>query len=122
MEKDENLILTIDISSNSVKVGLVSEQLKIKIYNAQELKIYNEDLDGFAKRFDMDDLWKKVILGMDFVLSKFKNKRIIGLSTCTQRIASVFLDEKGNAVYGGPNIDIRGIDSAYLIDLSLIHI
>ena len=116
MEKDENLIITIDISSNSIKVGLVSEQLKIKISNSQELKIYNEDLDGFAKRFDMDDLWKKVILGMDFVLSKFKNIKIIGLSTCTQRMASVFLDEKGNALYGGPNIDIRGIDSAYLID------
>ena len=91
MEKDENLILTIDISSNSVKVGLVSDQLKIKIYNAQELKIYNEDLDGFAKRFDMDDLWKKVIMGMDFVLSKSKNKRIVGLSTCTQRIAFVYV-------------------------------
>jgi len=116
MEKDENLIITIDISSNSVKVGLVSEQLEIKIHNSQELKIYNEDLDGFAKRFDMDDLWKKVIMGMKFVLSKFKSNKIIGLSTCTQRIASVFLDEKGNALYGGPNIDIRGIDSAYLID------
>ena len=116
MEKDENLILTIDISSNSVKVGLVSDQLKIKIHNTQELKIYNEDLDGFAKRFDMDDLWKKVINGMGFVLSKSKNKRIVGLSSCTQRIASVFLDEKGNALYGGPNTDIRGIDSAYLID------
>jgi len=116
MEKDENLIITIDISSNSVKVGLVSEQLKIKIHNSQELKIYNEDLDGFAKRFDMDDLWKKVIMGMNFVLSKFKSNKIIGVSTCTQRIASVFLDGKGNALYGGPNIDIRGIDSAYLID------
>ena len=116
MEKDENLIITIDISSNSVKVGLVSEQLEIKIHKSQELKIYNEDLDGFAKRFDMDDLWKKVIMGMNFVLSKFKNNKIIGLSTCTQRIASVFLDEKGNALYGGPNTDIRGIDSAYLID------
>ena len=60
MEKDENLILTIDISSNSIKVGLVSEQLKIKIYNTQELKIYNEDLDGFAKRFDMEDLWNRL--------------------------------------------------------------
>jgi sugar (pentulose or hexulose) kinase len=116
MKNNENLIITIDISSNSVKVGLVSEQLKIKVSNIQELKIYNEDLNGFAKRFDMEDLWKKVIKGMDFVLSKFKYKNIIGLSTCTQRIASVFLDNKGNSVYGGPNIDIRGIDSAYLID------
>ena len=116
MEKDENLILTIDISSTSIKVGLVTEQLKIKIFNTQELKIYNDDLDGFAKRFNMNDLWKKVINGISFVLSRFKNKNIIGLSTCTQRIASVFLDEKGNALYGGPNIDIRGIDSAYLVD------
>jgi len=116
MEKDENLILTLDISSNSRKIGLVSEQLKIKLHKTQKLKRYNEDLDGCAKRFDMDDLWKKVIMGMDYVLSKSKNKRIVGLSTCTQRIASVFLDEKGNVLYGGPNIDIGGIDSAYLID------
>jgi len=116
MEKDESLILTIDISSTSIKVGLVTEQLKIKIFNTQELKIYNDDLDGFAKRFNMNDLWKKVIDGISFVLSRFKNTSIIGLSTCTQRIASVFLDEKGNALYGGPNIDIRGIDSAYLVD------
>jgi len=116
MGKDENLILTIDISSNSVKVGLVSEDLRIVQFNSQDIKIINEDLDGFAKRFDMEDLWNKIIMGMDFVLSKSNNKRIIGLSTCTQRIASVFLDEKGNALYGGPNIDIRGIDSAYLID------
>jgi len=103
MEKDENLILTIDISSNSVKVGLVSEDLKIVQFNSQDIKIFNEDLDGFAKRFDMEDLWKKVIMGMESILSKFRNKKIVGLSSCTQRIASVFLD-------------IRGIDSAYLID------
>ncbi|MHA1473412.1 MAG: hypothetical protein ACTSQW_10005 [Promethearchaeota archaeon] len=81
MEKDESLILTIDISSTSIKVGLVTEQLKLKSFNAQELKIYNDDLDGFAKRFNMNDLWKKVINGISLVLSRFKSKNIIGLST-----------------------------------------
>ena len=36
-------------------------------------------------------------------------------------MASVFLDKKGQVIYGGPNIDIRGIDSAYLIENEFIE-
>ena len=118
MENDGNMILVIDISSNYVKVGLVSEDLKLVHFNNQIINIINEDVDGFIKSFDMDDIWNKLSNGVNQVLNNIKNQntKIIGISTCAQRIASVFLDGKGNVVYGGPNIDIRGIDSAYLID------
>jgi sugar (pentulose or hexulose) kinase len=118
MENNGNMILVIDISSNSVKVGLVSDDLKLVYSNSQNIKVINEDIDGFVKSFDMDEIWIKIINGVNQVLAKSKNQsnNIIGISTCAQRIASVFLDEKGNVVYGGPNIDIRGVDSAYLID------
>ncbi len=118
MENNENMILVIDISSNSVKVGLVSGDLKLVHFNSQNINIINEDIDGFIKSFDMDDIWNKLIFGVKQVLNKIKNQNtnIIGISTCAQRIASVFLDGKGNVIYGGPNIDIRGIDSAYLIE------
>ncbi|MBY9010849.1 MAG: FGGY-family carbohydrate kinase [Candidatus Lokiarchaeota archaeon] len=118
MEKNENLILVIDFSSNSVKVGLVSEGLKLVHFNSQNINIINEGIDGFVKSFNMEDIWNKIVNGINQVLIKIKNQntKILGISTCAQRIASVFLDEKGDVVYGGPNIDVRGIDSAYLID------
>lgn len=118
MENYEHMILAIDVSTNSVKVGLVSEDLKLVQFNSQDIKVINEDIDGFVKSFDMDDLWNKITIGVNQILNKIKNRntKIMGMSTCAQRIASVFLDRKGSVVYGGPNIDIRGIDSAYLID------
>ncbi|MFW9950862.1 MAG: FGGY-family carbohydrate kinase [Candidatus Thorarchaeota archaeon] len=118
MENNGNMILAIDISSNSLKIGLVSEDLKLVHFNNQKIKIINEDIDGFVKSFEMDDIWNKLINGVNQVLYKIKkqNTKIIGISTCAQRIASVFLDRNGNVVYGGPNIDIRGVDSAYLIE------
>ena len=123
MENNRNFIIVIDVSSNSVKVGLVSEDLKLIHSNSHRIKIFNEDLDGFAKRFDIEDLWNKLILGVNEAISKISNQnsKVIGISTCAQRMASVFLDKKGQVIYGGPNIDIRGIDSAYLIENEFIE-
>jgi len=118
VDKNENKIITIDISSNSVKIGLVSEQLKLEITDSQKINVINEDIDGFAKRLDMDDLWNKINVGVNRVLKKCKSHQtnIIGISTCAQRIATVFLDNAGKVIYGGPNTDLRGIDSAYIIE------
>ncbi|MFX1279515.1 MAG: FGGY-family carbohydrate kinase [Promethearchaeota archaeon] len=115
MENSKN-ILSIDVSSRKVKVGLVSDKLELKSVSAQEYEIINEDVDGFAKRLDMNSIWKKIKDGIKEVLKKDKSNSIIGISSCGQRVATIFLDSKGNEIYGGPNTDIRGIDSAYLIE------
>ncbi|MFX1317491.1 MAG: FGGY-family carbohydrate kinase [Promethearchaeota archaeon] len=114
----ENLILIVDISSNSVKVALVSENLTLNSLITQPYKIINEDIDGLAKRFDMNELWNKVLTGIQLLLQNYKSKEfnIIGISTCAQRIATVFLDNSGREIYGGPNTDVRGIDTGYIID------
>ncbi|MFX1432080.1 MAG: FGGY family carbohydrate kinase, partial [Promethearchaeota archaeon] len=117
MTTSEDFILTIDVSSNKIKAGLVSDTLKLKSSLSQDLKIINEDVDGFAKRFDMDDMWYKLKLLISQLLThRTKNSNIIGISSCAQRMAVVFIDKKGEAIYGGPNTDVRGIDSAYLIE------
>jgi autoinducer 2 (AI-2) kinase len=109
-------ILSIDISSKKVKVGIISDKLELETVSLQGYDIIDEDIDGFAKRFDMGDLWNKVKNGIKTVIKENKPENIIGISSCGQRMANVFLDKQGNEIYGGPNIDIRGIDSAYLID------
>ena len=70
----ENMILAIDISSNSVKVGLVAEGLKLVHFNSQNINIINEDIDGFVKSFDMEDIWNKLVNGVNQVLTKIKNQ------------------------------------------------
>ena len=109
-------ILTIDISSKNVKVCLISDKLELGSVSIQGYDIINEDVDGFVKKFNMDDIWDKIKIGVKQVLQKDKPEKIIGISSCAQRIATVFLDAQGKEIYGGPNIDIRGIDSAYLIE------
>ncbi|MHA1253036.1 MAG: FGGY family carbohydrate kinase, partial [Candidatus Helarchaeota archaeon] len=115
---NKNKILSIDISSNKVKVGLISENLKLDAISIQSYNIQNEDIDGFVKRFDMDELWSLIIQNIKNILKKYdKNKiNLIGISSCAQRIACVFLDKNGKELYGGPNSDVRGIDSAYIIE------
>jgi len=109
-------ILSIDISSEKIKVAIISEKLELETIVVQNFKIINEDVDGFAKRFDMEQMWNKLKICIKNALQQNKPKSIIGISSCGQRMASIFLDKHGNEIYGGPNTDIRGIDSAYLIE------
>ncbi len=111
-------IISLDFSSKNIKVGLVTDQLKLIATSFQPYTLINEDVDGFAKRFSIEEIWDKILLGMKTVLSSSKtdSKELMGISSCAQRMAVVFLDKDGNELYGGPNIDIRGIDSAYLIE------
>jgi autoinducer 2 (AI-2) kinase len=118
MKASDEKIISIDISSNSIKIALVSIDLKVDYSIRKDLRIYNEDIDGFAKRIDMIDLWDKIKKMLKSILMKYSSDKakIIAISTCAQRIATVFLDKNGEPIYGGPNTDVRGIDSAYLID------
>jgi len=111
-----NKILSIDVSSRKVKVGLVSDKLELMSVYAREYEIINEDINGFAKRFDMDNIWDKIKDGIKNIIKGNKPHKIIGISSCGQRLATIFLDKEGNEIYGGPNTDMRGIDSAYLIE------
>jgi xylulokinase len=110
------IILSIDISSKNVKVGAISDKLGLGTVSIQGYDIINEDVDGFAKHLNMSDIWNKIKIGIKHLIKKDKPERIIGISSCGQRLATVFLNAQGKEIYGGPNTDIRGIDSAYIIE------
>ncbi|MFW9818396.1 MAG: FGGY-family carbohydrate kinase [Candidatus Thorarchaeota archaeon] len=117
MTTSEDIILTIDVSSNKIKVALITNELKLDSSLSRDLTIINEDVDGFAKRIDMEDMWHKLkLLIYDLLKKRTEKVNIIGISSCAQRMAVVFCDNTGEVIYGGPNTDVRGIDSAYLIE------
>ena len=113
---DSDKILSIDISSKKVKVSIVSEILELESVSVQGYDIIDEDINGFAKRFELDKIWNKVKIGIKNVIKENKPESIIGISSCGFRMATIFLDKYGNEIYGGPNTDLRGIDSVYLIE------
>jgi autoinducer 2 (AI-2) kinase len=118
MYKSDKSILAIDVSSNLIKVAVLSEDLRIINRCDKKLIIEDEDHEGFAKKIDLNDLWNKAKLILAELVQKtdLNRREILGISSCAQRIACVFLDKKDNVIYAGPNSDVRGIDSAYLID------
>lgn len=50
MGTSNDKIISIDISSNKVKVGLVSNKLDLESVVTQYYKTINEDVDGFKKK------------------------------------------------------------------------
>lgn len=115
---DEDLIFTIDISSLLVKVAVVTAKGKPIASAQQPYATISDDDAGFAKSFDTTEIWTKVAQCSRDVLQKIKNPKakFIAVVSCAQRIACVFLDGEGNAVYSGPNKDARGVDCTSYIE------
>ncbi|MBD3349921.1 MAG: hypothetical protein GF364_00365 [Candidatus Lokiarchaeota archaeon] len=115
--KYENMkyIIGIDVSSTNIKIGLISDNGEVI---AQTIIAHDIKKDGeFGLCFDLDEIWDKITDGIKEVLSKIENKKdVIAISSCAQRIATVFLDKDLKAFYGGPNKDARGLDAQWLID------
>jgi sugar (pentulose or hexulose) kinase len=109
-------IIGIDISSTNIKVGLVSDTGKLI---AESKNPYEPQQDGdFGLKFDIPDMWSKILHGIKEVLekSKINKKEVVAISSDVQRIAIAFLDENNEVIYSGPNKDARGVDSQYIID------
>ncbi len=115
---EEDLIFTIDVSSLLVKVAIVTAKGKPVASAQQPYATITDDDAGFAKSFDTKEIWTKVAQCSREVLQKVKNPhaKFIAVVSCAQRIACVFLDSDGNAVYSGPNKDARGVDSQSYIE------
>ena len=87
MGSQNNHIFAIDISSSNVKVGLISDKLELISAVSRPYSLINEDIDGFARRFDMDVMWDNIISGVNEILEKHKpgTLNVVGISSCAQR-------------------------------------
>ena len=118
MANDQEYILSIDVSSLNVKIAIVSTKGELLASVQKPYVTRTDDEAGFAKAFDMVEIWTRIVEGTREVLQSAPGieSQVIAIVPCAQRIACVFLDEDGNAIYGGPNQDARGVDSQFLIE------
>jgi autoinducer 2 (AI-2) kinase len=77
----------------------------------QKWSYFSPEDDEFRKEFIPDDFFK-ILCDLTKTLIKkhhIQANEVIGLSSGCMRHTFVFLDEKGQALYGGPNTDTRGM-------------
>lgn len=111
-------ILCIDLSSQKIKTAILNEKCEIQATTEQRYFYKNDDSEGFAKSYDAKNIWSELSSAIKEVMKKSKidPQNIIGITSCAQRLACVFLSKDNEEIYAGPNCDARGVDSQYLID------
>ena len=77
-----------------------------------------DDAPSLARAFDPKALWQTVC---DIIKGGLANagvppERTAAVSVTSQRQACVFLDAEGNAIYAGPNLDLRAVFEGAAID------
>jgi autoinducer 2 (AI-2) kinase len=74
-----------------------------------------------AKEFDPHHFWKLIceVIRESISSAKIPISDIEGVATTSQRHGIVLLDDDGNELHGGPNIDARGAMMQFIIEDSL---
>ncbi len=76
-------------------------------------------LELYGKQFDPDEFWKLILECLAEVLSVVGPESIVAVSSTSMRQGCVFVDKSGQALYGGPNLDARGMEYAIEIESAL---
>ncbi|MEM2133619.1 MAG: FGGY-family carbohydrate kinase [Candidatus Jordarchaeaceae archaeon] len=105
-------LIAIDVGTGSVRCAIFDTKGNI-ISFAQEAWDYESPPEtfGIGKEFNCDQLWERIIRLIKVAMrrGKIDKQNVLGLSSTSQREGVIFLDKKGRELYGGPNIDVRGI-------------
>ncbi|MEM2146687.1 MAG: FGGY family carbohydrate kinase, partial [Candidatus Jordarchaeaceae archaeon] len=105
-------LLTIDVGTGSVRCAVFDIEGNLLSF-AQESWGYETSPEtfGIGKEFDCKQLWERIIRLIQMAMRKGKisKESVLGVSSTSQREGTILLDKQGKELYGGPNLDLRGI-------------
>jgi autoinducer-2 kinase len=109
----ERLVLVLDAGTGGGRAVAVDEKGKVRArsYRAWEFTA-PEGLEMLARVFDPAEFSGTMADCCREVMAKIDPKSVIGVSTTSMREGCVFLDREGTPIYGGSNLDVRGIQYA----------
>lgn len=114
-----NYVLAIDIGSSSVHC-LVTNLTGQVISLCHTEWNYDSpcDIAPLGKEFDPDTLWNIVCQSIRRSVrdAGISSRDIVSVSATSQREGMVLLDKEGEALYAGPNIDLRALMEGISID------
>ncbi|HHU82473.1 MAG TPA: hypothetical protein GXZ26_05680 [Firmicutes bacterium] len=109
---DGSCFLVFDFGTGSGKVVLLDDTGNIHAQAAREWSYTDTSAGGGGLEFSPEDFWEKFCASVREVVTQDKAgaKRICALTATSQREGVVLVDENGQVLYAGPNLDERGKD------------
>lgn len=104
--------MLIDAGTAFVKVALLDGRGVLKNLEKIPEPIVRDPDDEFKVDLDVDQAWSKVRRIVKSWGGSGLLENVAAVSATAARMAVVFTDAEGNTLYGGPNVDIRGIETA----------
>lgn len=109
----EKLFLGLDAGSGGGRAVVFNEKGEIKARAYRAWGYYSRNpMDVICQEFDPVHYWKLLCECTKEVLSQVDKKQLCAVSSTSMRQGCLFLDEKGEYIYAGPNRDVRGINYA----------
>ena len=107
-------ILVIDAGTSTVRCYVHDSDLGI-VASASSLWAYAQEPDApeFARSFDVEAVWRGI---SDSIAECVTGRNIAAVSVTSQRQALAFLDNQGDEIYVGPNMDLRSVFEGAALD------
>jgi sugar (pentulose or hexulose) kinase len=108
----QDYLLTIDFGTSGIKCTFFTSTGKSLITHFTPIQyLDSEGLSGIGKEFDAASAWITIAKMIRDCLraAKILPEDVRAIAATSQRHGAVFLGEKGQIIYSGPNLDARGV-------------
>ena len=115
MANDQDYLMALDFGTGAGRCFIVSLDGQVSYDQYQEWAYdYPQEAQPGGSQFDPQVFWGIFtdLIRRTIQTSGIDPQRIVGISSTAQREGVVFLDEQGEELYAGPNLDMRAPDSA----------
>ena len=112
-------VLALDMGTSSLKCLIAGLDGMVRALTRRPVRYFRpEGLPPFSQEFSPATVWADVCDLIRECLTKagVRPEDVMAVATTSQRGGMVFLDQKGGALYGGPNQDVRAFFEGMEID------
>jgi autoinducer 2 (AI-2) kinase len=104
-------VIALDFGHGGAKVLFYDLETSHRFSSYQRWGYFTPENDEYRKEFHPSEFFTIFCHLVSDVLHKHKIKPhdVMGISIACMRHSYVFLDDKGNEIYAGPNTDVRGV-------------
>src|SRR5258708_28112111 len=109
-------LLAVDLGSASVRAAVVDSDGGTVVASARRTVETVLDAPPLGRSYDAASVWELCCAAIREALYRAgADEPVAGVAATAQRIGCVFLDERGGVVYAGPNMDSRGVATAWAV-------
>jgi len=114
----DQYLMALDAGTGAGRCLIVDTEGK-RAFSAYKEWKYTQPSDAgpYGQAFDPDHFWRCLADSARQALAKanIRPEQIVAVSSTSQRVGGVFLDEDGRELYAGPNVDYRALEEGFAL-------